>query len=532
MHYPPLSPAQEVLVSDPTNTRGTRSFWKSRVLPYWLPLLLALAFGGAAAVLIARGLLFFLIPLAAVVPVTILFLRYPFVAIIIWIVVFPYFVQEPAGAGRYMYWLLHRLMIPAALGIVVLSDWFRLRKVEPVRFGRAELSLTIFLLVASFGIVTLVPNPAWAFIRFYDRVFVPLSMYWLVRLLSPTERDLSRLAWAGLITIYLQVAIGLVAWFAPGILPEQWLNREGQRTVGSFGNPAVYTSTLIFLSLLFLQQGMQGTSKRVRTLALITLGVTYFCVFFSFSRGSWLGGVLVLVGLIFIYRKVMLRLVGVGVFVSAILSITLLANQLGYAFERLRDEDTAQGRVLGATTALRMIRERPLFGWGFTTYDLYDEQYKTRVGNLAIRQQQTSHNTYLLFIAEMGVINLLLYMFPAVWWLLLSWRVWRRMPQHGFKGWHLLAMLWLLLLDHFTVSNFMDMIQANMFGTTIWWMALGLVATLVYPHLRPADFGGPRWIHQQTESGLLPPKRLSETSGLASLRPSKTRLLGRSRSHP
>jgi hypothetical protein len=55
------------------------------------------------------------------------------------------------------------------------------------------------------------------------------------------------------------------------------------------------------------------------------------------------------------------------------------------------------------------------------------------------------------------------------------------LPRQGFWSVSLLALLWLLILDHFIVSNFMDMIRFNWFGTTIYWMALALIATLVAP---------------------------------------------------
>jgi len=82
---------------------------------------------------------------ALVVPGAILFNRYPFVAVMIWLLVFPFFAREPSAAGRYIYWILHRAMIPTALGIAILSDWLRVKKREPVRLGRAELAMVIFL---------------------------------------------------------------------------------------------------------------------------------------------------------------------------------------------------------------------------------------------------------------------------------------------------------------------------------------------------------------------------------------------------
>lgn len=470
------------------------SFWEGRFLPLWLPALLGLAFGLIAAALIARETLIPLIPLALTIPAVIIFPRRPFIAIPLWVLIFPYVVHDPTSGGRVMYTLLHRAMIPTALALAVLADWLRVHKRPPVRFGRAELAMAIFLLLVLANIVLLTPKPLQSLVRFYDRLFAPFCMYWLVRLSAPNERDLRMLIWVGFVTVIAQVIIGLLSWFMPQTLPEQWLNRIGERTVGTLSSPAVYTSTLLFFALLLLQYGLQSGSRLVRIVAMATIGLAFFGVFFSFSRGSWLGGAIVFAGLLLIYPHYIARMAATLLIVGSLLGPIILAEQLSWATTRLHDEHTAQGRVVGAATTIGMIRERPWFGWGFDTYDLYDERFKTRVANLAVRQEETSHNTYLLIIAELGVIGLLIYALPTIWWLTLSVRVRWRLPRSGPQSWQLLALLWLLLLDHFVVSNFMDMIQANLFGTTIWWLALGLVANLVAPHLQPGDIGSPRWV--------------------------------------
>jgi O-antigen ligase len=478
--------------------RDAAYFWDAQFLPGWLPVILGVVLGIGSAVLIVNGLWHFLFPLVLAIPAAILFIRYPFVAVLIWILVFPFFVREPSAAGRFIYWVLHRAMIPAALGSVILSDWLEIRKREPVRFGRAELAMLLFLLLVLTNIVLLTPDPAQEFIRFYDRLFIPFCMYWLVRLAAPTEKDLKRLVWVGFITVLAQSLLGIIGWFAPQMLLPQWLGRAGERTVGTFGNPAVYTSTLLFLSLLLFQYGMQSKSRWIRLVSLFTLSLTFFCVFLSFSRGSWLGGLLVLVGLMFVYPKVVLRLTFAGLVLMLILGSTVLSDQIAFAYQRLFVTESAEGRVLGAASAIRMVEEKPWLGWGFGAYDLYDEEFKTRLGNITVRET-SSHNTYLLILVEMGLISLLFYMFPVVWWLMLSRKVWGRLPENGFWSWRLLAVLWLLMLDHFTVGSFMEMIQSNLFGTTIWWLALALIANLVYPYLKLGDIGVPRWAYQPAQ---------------------------------
>lgn len=470
------------------------SLWEAR-LPLWLPVLLALVLSMSAGALIATGQVVLLVPLVLIVPAGIVLVRYPFAAILVWVLLAPFFVETVSTTDRYMYWIVHRALIPTMLVVVLLSNGLRISKPRHVGFGRAELAMLGFIALVLVNIGLFSPSPSRALIQFFDRVFVPFSMYWLVRLVAPTERDLKRFVCVAFIMVIVQSAIGLLGWFMPQALPEQWLGRIGQRTVGTLGNPAVYTSTLIFLALFVLHYARTSTSRVVRALLVCTFAFAFLCVFFSFSRGSWLGGLLVWAGLIFVYRGPMLRLTVVAVIVMSVLSSTLLATQLPFALERLQDEGTAEGRVVQNVAALNMIQRKPWLGWGFSAYDLYDEQFNGRVADIAARpREQTSHNTFLLISAELGVPALLLYVFPVGWWLARSRKVWHRLPRAGFQSWHLVAILWLLVVDHFTVNNFMAMFDAYPFGTTVWWLALGLIASQVTPYLKQHDTNPPRWV--------------------------------------
>jgi O-antigen ligase len=477
-------------------TAGKGSFWNDRFLPAWLPALLGLAMGVAASVLIVTDQLIFLIPLACAVPATIIFLRYPFVAVLAWVLIFPFVSENPTMGGRLIFYLVHRLMVPAALGVVLLSDWLRVHKKAPVRFGRAELMMLCFLLLVVANIVLLTADQPQTrqFIRFYDRLLVPLCMYWLIRLYAPGERDLRRLGWAAAFVVVTQVVIGLVGWFQPVLLPDYWLGREGQRTVGTLGNPAVYTNTLLFFGLISLHFGMQCRSRVARAALTAVFVLAYVGVFYSFSRGSWLGGLLVLMGVLALYPHVLRKLTVIVVTLVALLSITLIPSLLSYADQRLQDRDTAEGRILSNAAQITMIQQKPFFGWGYFSYDLYDEAFMQRVGNIAVRDNQTSHNQYLLIMTELGLVGLALYLFPVIWWLLLTARVWRRLPEQGMGSWRLVIMLWLVLMHHVVVNNFMEMFEAYPFGTTIWWVALALIAALVNPYIRPGDVGAPRWV--------------------------------------
>ena len=203
----------------------------------------------------------------------------------------------------------------------------------------------------------------------------------------------------------------------------------------------------------------------------------------------------------FIYPKTTIRLTIILVVLAFILGGSILANEVAFAHERLTGEEaqwSADSRVIANGALILMTKAKPFFGWGYNNYRLYNQQFITRVGNVALSLGYgvDSHNTYLTIMAELGLIAFFLYIFPVGWWLMLSIKVGRQLPPRGFSSWRLLGVLWLLMLHMFIVTNFMDMM---LFGTTVWWMALGLIANLVYPYLKPDDIGAPSWARQSID---------------------------------
>jgi hypothetical protein len=93
-------------IADIFSKNGLFQFWEVRFLHAWLPLLLGLGFGVFLALLVDREDWHFLVAAVLIVPAAMLLIRYPFAAILIWILVFPFFVTgfDPGHPGlRYSY---------------------------------------------------------------------------------------------------------------------------------------------------------------------------------------------------------------------------------------------------------------------------------------------------------------------------------------------------------------------------------------------------------------------------------------------
>ncbi|MBI5030577.1 MAG: O-antigen ligase family protein [Chloroflexi bacterium] len=462
-------------------SKSPNSMDASSVMRIVIALFLGLAISIAVAVTAVNLGVVFIIVAVLAVPMAVLVIRYPFSAVMIWLIVFPFVVRGTSGFGVPLYNAVHRLLIPGALWLVLMQSWMGSSKRLNVRFGLAEFVMAISLLWSLGSIFILGQSGLGSLIDLYDRIFVPYCMYWLIRLIALTAEDLRRFLPAAFITWITQAAIGLASWFMPSLLPPQWLGEAGERVVGTFKNPAVYTTTVMFLGLLLFQYLINSKSNGRRLVAVIALALTLFCVLMSFSRGSWVGGSLALLGLLMVYPRVMTRLLMIGVVLIVILGNTVFTSEVEFANERLNDTGTVSSRLLTGAKSLGMIEARPLFGWGFGNYDLFDDAYRViTIDPDSVREgDHTSHNTFFTIMAEQGIPALVFYLFPALWWFLTTIALWQRMPATGFWSRTLIALLWLLILDHLTVSMFMDMLRFNTFGTTIYWMALGLIANVL-----------------------------------------------------
>jgi O-antigen ligase len=452
-------------------------------------LILGLVLAVASALLIGTGAWYGAVALIFAVPVAVLMIRYPFISIMVWLLFVPYFLVAP-GELRPIYYVLYRAIVPLAVGAAVLDRWVGGNGKAPLRLSRTELAIPAFLglaLVSAYAGSEGLGDFAQSAIQIYDRLVVPFCAYWVVRLAAPDERDLKRFLWVAFLTLFSQSIIGLVSWYAPELLPPQWrFENLGVRTMGTLRNPAIYTSTLVFAAVLLYQYAMTSGSRAMRGLFLAAFGLGILAVLFSFSRGSWLGCLLVLAGLVLLYPKPTLRVLIVLALVGGVLAVSLFGAEVGWAVQRLtsdKSEQNVENRAIGNNALLSMVNARPLLGWGYDSNQALMREFMRPVGDLVPvpRESYSSHNTYLTIAAELGILGLLLYMLPALWWLWASRRAGRYLPGTGFWSWRLLAVLWLSMLNMLVVGNFIDVISHHWFGTVLWWINLGLIANMISP---------------------------------------------------
>ncbi|RLC77197.1 MAG: hypothetical protein DRI81_08945, partial [Chloroflexi bacterium] len=270
-------------------------------------------------------------------------------------------------------------------------------------------------------------------------------------------------------------------------------------TTGSLGYPHAYTTTLIFFSFLIFQAAKNHKSRLLRAILFAAFGLGALCVFLSFSRGSWLGGLAAVAGLLAVYPKTTMRLMVVLMILMAILGSGVLSEQMTFASERMNSDDTAADRWVIWDAGVQMIKAQPFWGWGYGNYKRYANQFQSRSHNHVVAYAHASHNNYIAIAAEMGLPALFLFLFPTWRWLKLTRQVWERIPKNGFWSRSLLVILWMVILDHLVVNFFSDM-QHSTFGMGMWWITLGLIANMVETYLEPDDTKMPEWLHRASQA--------------------------------
>ena len=437
----------------------------------------AAVLGLAAGVSAAVGEWEASLALALAIPLMIVVVSYPWSAVLLWFGVMPFLVVSDSASVSAGVWAAHRLLIPATVVTLLV---YRMLGLSRSRFHLSAVDVFVvgFIVLAYVNIFVLSNNPVRMSVALYDALIVPIGLFWLVRLVDPGTKELRRFLPVVAFIVLVQVGVGLLSWLAPGVLPSAWLGRAGERTIGTLGGPGPYSVTLVFGALLAIHAAA-GSHLRLLRWALVGIAsLAFVAVLLSLSRGSWLGAGIAVLGLLFLYPRMVIPTIAAGAVAAMILASGPLGGQFSVLDERLGDADTAESRLVTNNAALRMISSEPWFGFGYGNFERFDESFKERVGDLPV-EEGSAHHAYLALAAENGLPALALYVLPAAWLLLRTFQLRNDMPTDPLLNKNLVAVLWLALIGQFVVANFMDMLHSSPWGVGLWWLSLGLIHSVV-----------------------------------------------------
>lgn len=437
------------------------------------------------AILVSRGQWYLVLGLVLAVPAAVLLHRNPLLALGVWLLVDPFLQEVTAGGpGRKIYWLIHRALPVLILGLIVLA---RLSGVTRRRlvFGWLEVLMAGYLVASLLSIQYQSPDVLATSYHLYDRVAIPMAVYLLVRWYPPGRRSLEAAVPIFVFLLVTQVGAGVLQWAAPDLIPKAWLDRAGSRTTGSLGSPNVYGMVALAAGAFLFHMGQTMKDPRLpRWMYSMAFGVSVMAAFVTLSRAAWLAALLAGAVMTLLYpraaRRTAAAMVGLAVVVVLAAPVEPLIDRAVDRFYSEQSEESALSRLPVVIASVRMFEAKPVTGWGFGNFDLYDRQFQGRVGDLFVPDKDhASHNLYLTILAEQGLIGIVLYLGPAVLLLVRTPAAFRRLPRDGPLGSRFLVMAWLVPAMTFVVSNFSN--TKIPFGLGVYWLALAVIAGLVMP---------------------------------------------------
>lgn len=190
------------------------------------------------------------------------------------------------------------------------------------------------------------------------------------------------------------------------------------RASGTIGDPNFYGQMLVVLVPLGAWGAIHGRSWRTKLLGLLALLAMLAGIGLSFSRGAYLGAVLVLAAYA-IMTRLDARYLLVLPLVGALLSVappefqarfnTLSEIVPGQNDSGQLNDASLQGRTVKMRVALNMLADNILFGVGRGNYREHYREYIRELGGAANDVERDAHSLYLEVASEQGVVGMLVF---------------------------------------------------------------------------------------------------------------------------
>jgi len=204
-----------------------------------------------------------------------------------------------------------------------------------------------------------------------------------------------------------ELGVSVIEAVAPDGVIERWL-----RAYGPFDHPNILGGylalALIIAMLLALKINPKENKPEHIILTASIIGLSAGLVA-SFSRGAWLAALIAIIVILIQYKNqfkkllpfLLISIIVIGLFVTPYYYLFAPRLNNDYQLEQISSSE----RLGGWKDSLGVVKKNLLIGSGLGTYGLALEQ--TRPNEL-VWFYQPVHNTFLLILAELGLIGLLL----------------------------------------------------------------------------------------------------------------------------
>jgi O-antigen ligase len=309
--------------------------------------------------------------------------------------------------------------------------------------------------------------------RLYITVGIGVILYYFVALGPTTTRLSSRFCRAlmagGSLVAVMTIVEGLTGW---NLWHDTfyWRGHGISRAVATLANPAVLGTflgmTFAFALAILLWNGPE--SLRRPSKAFIALALP--ALFFTYTRGPMIAlGIVVLALVILSTRARWPSVVVLAVAGAAFVILSSHFTSSSVYQTRFGNTHNIQTRLILQKASFTLASQRPILGWGYGSFNTVKNEANLQSQDPASLAYNTSHNTFLTVLVELGVVGIVLFLLP---WLIICRRAISAARQHIDVRWLLAGMVGAVFVYLISASTY----DARFFSfvPALPWILLGI----------------------------------------------------------
>jgi len=315
---------------------------------------------------------------------------------------------------------------------------------------------------------------------FLDIILIPLMLYWAAKNLATSDERLQWLLYGLVIAALVILPTGLIEQ-ALGVrifraslsmggseVNYQWQDAQGRlRAAGALANPAIYGAVLGMGSLAGICCLPLVKRRLARAALLAGIAVLLYGVFACYTRSAWLSVLAVLFAAQFFVDGLWKKTLPIAILGALLL--LLLWNMIpdnANIVERALNTKTVGQRLDLMSIGLARFLEKPMTGWGAGAMNIFG----------SIGEGNTSHNVYLTFLVDGGVVLLVSFLAIVGRLLTRSVRIYGATAGSSLQRNVLVAMTGNLLI--FLLSGMALELRYFGYFNALFWISAGVIDRL------------------------------------------------------
>jgi O-antigen ligase len=278
----------------------------------------------------------------------------------------------------------------------------------------------------------------------YLTIGIGILIYYFIVFGPTTSRFIERIAWSlavsGIVISLMTIYEAFSGWNLWHDLA--WGQLTPPRAVATLANPATLGTflgiTIAFSLAILIWDG----PKFLRRLSVLSLIFALPALFLTYTRGPMIAVAAIALCMVFLRSRtaapgLTLLILIVTVFVA---SWSHISSSSAYQ-SRFGVVDTAETRLALQDVSIKLAKAKPVAGWGFGSFDTVKSRVNVTLEDptaTAATQANTSHNTFLTILVELGMLGFLALLAP---WVFVAWSAIKTARHASSDRWILVAAL-------------------------------------------------------------------------------------------